>query len=80
MEWEALLGSYRTVGNEGRVVILEGEAGIGKTRLAEEFVAHLRAEGATAVAARCYAGEKNLAYGPFVEGLSSPSAGRTADA
>ena len=26
---------------------------------------------ATAVAARCYAGEKNLAYGPFVEGLSA---------
>ncbi|HEX2739637.1 MAG TPA: AAA family ATPase [Rubrobacter sp.] len=77
-EWAALLGSYGAVGNKGRVVILEGEAGIGKTRLAEEFVAHLRTEGATAVAARCYAGEKNLAYGPFVEGLSSTLGGENA--
>jgi serine/threonine protein kinase/tetratricopeptide (TPR) repeat protein len=30
---------------EGRVVLLEGEAGIGKSRLADEFVATLRREG-----------------------------------
>jgi predicted ATPase/DNA-binding SARP family transcriptional activator len=74
-EWEALLESYKAVDEGGRVVIVEGEAGIGKTRLAEEFVAHLRAEGATIVGARCYAGEKNLAYGPFVEGLSATLGG-----
>jgi DNA-binding SARP family transcriptional activator len=71
LEWEALLGSYRAIEKGGHVMVLEGEAGIGKTRLAEEFVAHVRDEGATTVAARCYAGEKNLAYGPFVEGLST---------
>ncbi|HEX6709035.1 MAG TPA: AAA family ATPase [Rubrobacter sp.] len=71
LEWEALLESYRAVGEEGHVVVLEGEAGIGKTRLAEDFVAHVRTEGATAVASRCYPGEKNMAYGPFVEGLSA---------
>ena len=71
LEWDALLRSYKAVGDGGHVVIVEGEAGIGKTRLAEEFVAHVRAEGATVVAARCYAGEKNLAYGPIVEGLSA---------
>jgi predicted ATPase/DNA-binding SARP family transcriptional activator len=70
-EWEALLGSYRSIEEAGQVVVVEGEAGIGKTRLAEEFVASVRAAGATAVIARCYAGEKNLAYGPFVEGLSA---------
>ena len=70
-EWAALLGSYRSVAEGGHVVVIEGEAGIGKTRLAEEFVADVRVAGATAVVARCYAGEKNLAYGPFVEGLSS---------
>ena len=70
-EWEALLESYRSVGEGGHVVVIEGEAGIGKTRLAEEFVANVRAAGATVVTARCYAGEKNLAYGPFVEGLSA---------
>jgi DNA-binding SARP family transcriptional activator len=70
-EWEALLGSYTSVGDGGHVVVVEGEAGIGKTRLAEEFVANVSAAGATAVTARCYAGEKNLAYGPFVEALSA---------
>jgi predicted ATPase/DNA-binding SARP family transcriptional activator len=70
-EWEALLEAYASIGEGGRVVIIEGEAGIGKTRLAEEFVAHVRESGATAVVARCYAGEKNLAYGLFVEGLSA---------
>jgi DNA-binding SARP family transcriptional activator len=70
-EWEALLESYKAVGKEGHVVVLEGEAGIGKTRLAEDFVSHVREEGATAVVSRCYPGEKNMAYGPFVEGLSA---------
>ena len=46
-EWEALLGSYASIGEGGRVVVVEGEAGIGKTRLAEEFVAHVRERGAT---------------------------------
>src|SRR5918995_1120860 len=71
LEWEALLEEYRSIEDAGHVVVVEGEAGIGKTRLAEEFVANVRAAGATAVIARCYAGEKNLAYGPFVEGLSA---------
>jgi len=47
-------------------MILEGEAGVGKTRLAEEFLAHLRAGAAATLAARCYPGEPTLPYGPFV--------------
>ena len=78
-EWETLLTSYESVGVGGHVVVVEGEAGIGKTRLAEEFVADVRAAGATAVIARCYAGEKNLAYGPFVEGLSAALAHEDTD-
>ena len=70
-EWEALLGAYASIGEGGRAVVIEGEAGIGKTRLAEEFLAHVRERGASTIVARCYAGEKNLAYGPFVEGLSA---------
>ena len=31
----------------------------------------VREGGANTVIARCYAGEKNLAYGPFIEGLSA---------
>lgn len=70
-EWDALVGVYQEISSGGRVVVLEGEAGIGKTRLAGEFAAHAEAGGASVVAARCYAGETNLAYGPFVEGLSA---------
>jgi DNA-binding SARP family transcriptional activator len=70
-EWKALLRSYEAIEETGCLVVLEGEAGIGKTRLAEEFVAHVSGGGGRVVAARCYAGETNLAYGPFVEGLSA---------
>jgi DNA-binding SARP family transcriptional activator len=77
-EWEALIESYQVVGEGGHVMVLEGEAGIGKTRLAEEFVAHVRTEGAATVASRCYSGEKNMAYGPFVEGLSATLDGEDA--
>ncbi len=66
-EWQALQGEYEAALTGSRFVVLEGEAGIGKTRLAEEFVAHARAEGAKALVARCYAGQKNLAYGPIAE-------------
>jgi predicted ATPase/DNA-binding SARP family transcriptional activator len=79
LEWDALLEAYRSIEDAGHVVVVEGEAGIGKTRLAEEFVANVRAAGATAVDARCYAGEKNLAYGPFVEGLSAALGREDAD-
>jgi DNA-binding SARP family transcriptional activator len=70
-EWESLLSAYEAAGTGGHVVVLEGEAGIGKTRLAEEFLAHVASRGAATVAARCYPGERDLAYGPFVEGLSA---------
>ncbi len=66
-EWRVLQGEYEAASTGSRFVVLEGEAGIGKTRLAEEFVAHARDEGAKALVARCYAGQRNLAYGPFAE-------------
>jgi predicted ATPase/DNA-binding SARP family transcriptional activator len=70
-EWESLLRAYQAAGTVRHVVVLEGEAGIGKTRLAEEFVAYAAGQGSATVAARCYPGEMDLAYGPFVEGLSA---------
>jgi predicted ATPase len=67
---EELLERYREVeagsGQNGRFVIIGGEAGIGKTRLAEEFLTDRRAEGARVVLSRCYEGEQGLAYGPIV--------------
>ena len=70
-EWESLLRAYEAAGMGEHLVVLEGEAGIGKTRLAEEFVAYAATQGSVAVVARCYPGEMDLAYAPFVEGLSA---------
>ena len=68
-EWAALLTVYDSLRADGQLIVLEGEAGIGKTRLAEVFLHHARDRGATTLTARCYEGEMNLAYGPFVEAL-----------
>ncbi len=68
-EWEALIGAYDGIEADGRVVLLEGEAGIGKTRLAEEFVAHARGRGAAVLGGRAYEEEAALAYGPLVDAL-----------
>ncbi|CAN5816627.1 AAA family ATPase [soil metagenome] len=70
-EWKALLRAYEDARYGERAAVLEGEAGIGKTRLAEEFLMHASELGSVTITARCYAGETNLAYGPFVEGLSA---------
>ena len=67
-EWSALLANWAEA-RDGRLVVIEGEAGIGKTRLAESFMEYARQCGARTALARCYEGELNLAYGPFVEGL-----------
>ncbi len=68
-EWAALLDGYNAIGAAGHLLVLDGEAGIGKTRLAEALVDYARSAGATVLAARCYEGESKLAYGPFVEAL-----------
>jgi DNA-binding SARP family transcriptional activator/Tfp pilus assembly protein PilF len=73
-EWGALIRYYGAAGTGTpgtHVVVLEGEAGIGKTRLAEDFLAHVASRGGTTVAARCYPGETGLAYGPFIEALTA---------
>jgi len=69
-EWAALERAYAAA-SEGMLVALEGEAGIGKTRLAEEFLARARERGAAVISARCFRGETDLAYGPFVEALGT---------
>jgi predicted ATPase len=67
-EWDALQSAY-AAGANGRLIVIEGEAGVGKTRLAEELLAHARSAGAAVLPARCYEGETTLAFGLFVEWL-----------
>jgi predicted ATPase/DNA-binding SARP family transcriptional activator len=68
-EWDALRRAYGSLHADGQFIILQGEAGVGKTRLAEAFLDHARTKRAVVLAARCYEGETNLAYTPFIEAL-----------
>ncbi len=56
-------------GADGHLIVLEGEAGIGKTRLAEAFLEQAEGESRTTQVARCYEGETDLAYAPIVDCL-----------
>ena len=58
----------------GRLIVVEGEPGIGKSRLAREFAAWASRGGALALTARCYEGEEALAYGPFVQAVRAAGA------
>ncbi|MEA2436046.1 MAG: hypothetical protein QOF65_602, partial [Thermoleophilaceae bacterium] len=53
----------------GRVVLVSGEPGIGKSRLAEEVMAEARARGARTVAGRCWEAGGAPAYWPWVQAL-----------
>lgn len=63
----ALLGTHAAARPDGTLAVIEGEAGIGKTRLAAELVRRARAAGAVVLEARCHADEVGLPYGPVVE-------------
>ena len=64
-ELAAIDAAWRVAGRNGRVVLVEGEAGIGKTRLGEAAAAAVEAAGGTVLAARGYPGEAAIAYGPI---------------
>ena len=55
----------RSASGEAQLVLLTGDAGIGKTRLAEECTRQLRRGEANVAVARCYAAEGALSYAPI---------------
>lgn len=73
-EWQALLAAWRKA-SAGRAhfVLLDGEAGIGKTRLAEELLDWVNRQGIASARTRSYAAEGSLAFAPIVEWLRSPA-------
>ena len=77
-EMESLRHAVRSTGPDGRLIVVEGEAGIGKTRLAAELGALVRESGGTVLEARAYDGEATLALAPISEllqiGLDRPGA------
>lgn len=53
----------------GQLFVLAGEAGIGKTRIAEQFAVMARLRGADVLWGRCYEGDGVPAYWPWVQVL-----------
>lgn len=79
------LGTLKTaldaaLGGQGSLVMLVGEPGIGKTRLAEEALVYAQLRGAQTLWGRCYEAESAFPYMPFVEALRQYVATRPDDA
>jgi len=69
-QWRSLMGVWDAVTRDaGRVVVIEGEAGVGKTRLAEDFLRWARTAGATVLRGRGYDAQTGIPYGPFLDAL-----------
>ena len=68
------------LGGKASLVMVTGEPGIGKTRLAEEAGIYARQRGAQALVGRCYEGEAASPYSPFVEAIREYVSTRPGDA
>lgn len=69
--WEQLQRAWRLAAHRPRLVVITGEAGIGKTRLAEALAEWVERQGIPALVARCFAAGGDLAYAPAVAWLRS---------
>jgi DNA-binding SARP family transcriptional activator len=69
-EFGQLVGAYQAAAQaQPRVVTLEGEGGIGKTRLALEFLSWARAQGAHVLYGRAFEASDRVPYQPLVDAL-----------
>ena len=57
----------QTMAGEGRVVMIAGEPGIGKTRIAREFTQYAESRNVETLWGRCYEGEGAPLYWPWVQ-------------
>jgi DNA-binding SARP family transcriptional activator len=73
-EWQQLCSTWQRVvdSRTARMVIISGEAGIGKTRLAEEMIQWAERQGLLAAQARAYSIEGQLTLAPITEWLRDP--------
>ena len=69
-EWGQLRGAWASAAKgKPTFVVLLGEAGIGKTRLAEELMQWTRRQGIRTASAQCYPAEGNLPFAPVIAWL-----------
>ena len=71
-ELSELAGALQdAAGGQGRLFLLSGEPGIGKSRLAEELARHARAHGARVLVGRCWEAGGAPAFWPWLQSLRS---------
>jgi DNA-binding SARP family transcriptional activator len=69
-EWNVLLAAWKAAAKGARrIVLVEGEAGIGKSRLVDEFLRTVVAGGATVLRGRGYDATAAVPFAPIVEAL-----------
>ena len=68
-EMAILAECLAAVRDSAHLVILQGESGVGKTRLAEEFLVGLRARQTVVLQTRSFPEEDQLAYAPIIDAL-----------
>lgn len=72
VERAAIADAVSTVaGGDGRVVLLAGEPGIGKTRLAQEAGTYAEERGFLVATGRCYQPQSGTPFTPWFEALTS---------
>jgi DNA-binding SARP family transcriptional activator/Tfp pilus assembly protein PilF len=68
-ELATLLRAYEDASAHGHFVAVEGEAGVGKTRLVRELIAEVAGRGAPVLEVASYPGEEDVAYGVVIRAL-----------
>lgn len=73
--WAEVQATWRrAISGYAQLLLIKGEAGIGKSRLAEELVLYCEKQGVTTARTRCYAAEGRLVYAPVTDWLRCLSA------
>ena len=70
----------RAVAGDSGLVMIIGEAGIGKTALAEDLAADAGRDGATVLRTRCYEAERSLFLQPIADAIGPPVSRMSASA
>jgi len=68
-EWAAMAGALETWAAHGHWIALEGEPGIGKSRLMDDFANLARERGHAVIQIGCHEGESDLAHEPVTQAL-----------
>jgi len=71
-EWDALTSAWRKAADgSAQIALIEGDAGVGKSRLAEDFARWVSASGGTVLRGRGYDARGGVPLGAIIEALRS---------